>query len=83
MGELKNKKPQSIVKSNLSIFKDSAYPSITSTLFAATITCKFSSIEEFPVNSNGSVVTKFIRYLFLKSIVVLNSFSLGGISVDM
>ena len=36
---IKYKNPQSIAKSNLSIFKDSAYPSMTSTLLAATITC--------------------------------------------
>ena len=62
---MKYKIPQSIAKSNLSIFNDSAYPSITSTLFAATIICIFSSILEFFFNSCGSVVTKFALNLFL------------------
>ena len=62
---MKYKKPQSIAKSNLSIFNDSAYPSITSTLLAATITCNLSSILEFPFSSKGSVPTKLARNLSL------------------
>ena len=62
---MKYKKPQSITRSNLSIAKLFAYPSMTSTLLAATIICKFSSIELFGPNSSGSVAIKFALNLSL------------------
>ena len=52
-------------KSNLSISRVSAYPSIISTLFAAIIICNSSSIELFSFNAKGSVEIKFALNLFL------------------
>ena len=62
---MKYKNPQSITKSNLSMLSFSAYPSITSTLFAATIICNSYSIELFSFNAKGSVEMKFALNLFL------------------
>ena len=62
---MKYKKPKSITRSKLSIFKDFAYPSITSTLLAATITFTSSSTELFSFNVSGSVAIKFALNLFL------------------
>ena len=62
---MKYKKPQSMTKSNLSIASVFAYPSITSTLLAATIICNSSSIKLFAFNSRGSVAIKFARNLSL------------------
>ena len=52
---MKYNKPQSITRANLSIAKLFAYPSITSTLLAATMICNSSSIELFALSSSGSV----------------------------
>ena len=53
-----------VYKSISLVFNDFEYPSIISTLLAATITCNSSSILLFSFNSRGSIEIKFALNFF-------------------
>ncbi len=77
---MKYKKPQSITKSNLSILSESAYPSITSTLFAFTLSQLYvtQSLAQSMVELSSN---KWVVFILINIFLLIAGFFLPPVAV--